>query len=390
MRTFIAQLFRPAPVPAPADRFRFRPNLDALDERIVPTLTLVPRSAGFPYTSIVKVVATFPNGTTWGGTGAVIDGFHVLTAAHNVYNHYRGKWATSIQIIPKMDGTYKPFGTAYATYKRTYASFATFSKNNPPTAGNPNPTATYANDIALLTLNRRVGNQTSWMSWGYDNNNARFAAGRIFNTAGYPGSPYDGQRMYRSGGPIAGLSGDQRAFRYHQSNITTYNGQSGSPVYMYNSSTGSRVIYGVHTGKTGSTNFATRITQSIYNDLQRWRRSDAPPSGWVGGRSVLVGAGFGPDEVPAGGEIGTAESAGRMLDEGTAPPITPATTGGTITAPVSPTPPVYSPLVPAAPPDGPDWMNVETPAPAADPVAVPAPAAAPTDDDLPVGGVFVG
>jgi hypothetical protein len=174
-----------------------------------------------------------------------------------------------------MSGNNQPYGYAWMTYERTYNSFINYDKTH------NHSTATNIRDIGLLTLDRNIGNQTGWMSYGYDNSDGRFAAGRIFNTAGYPAAGgYDGQYMYRTSGGIAGLSSDKQAIQYYQSSITTYGGQSGSPVWEYIASTNSRTILGVHvagSGTASSLNFATRITQAIFNDLQQWRMSDTAP-----------------------------------------------------------------------------------------------------------------
>jgi hypothetical protein len=94
-------------------------------------------------------------------------------------------------------------------------------------------------------------------------------------------------------GQIAGLSSDGSAIEYYQSQITTFGGQSGSPVYVYFPSTGQRIVYGIHVGGSGtatSENFATRITQGIFNDIGSWIKADgtapnATPNVAVGGSS---------------------------------------------------------------------------------------------------------
>jgi V8-like Glu-specific endopeptidase len=242
-------------------------------------LSLSPISASgakFPFTTIGQLSITFPDGKKFFGTGTMIDRFHVLTAGHNVYSYSDGGWASSIKFTPLLDGSYAPYGSAYMTYERTYNSFISYVKSH------PHATATNINDIGLITLDRTLGDRTGWMSYGYDNNNSRFAPGTIFNTAGYPAAGgYSGYKMYFSSGKIAGLSSDLRAINYYQSQITTYGGQSGSAVYLYKSSDGSRTIYGIHVGGSGaatSKNFATRITQSIYTDIGRWRGQDAAPA----------------------------------------------------------------------------------------------------------------
>jgi V8-like Glu-specific endopeptidase len=267
-------------VQRPARRpLRARLTVTVLERRENPSLSPVSASAGFPYTSIVKLYMTFPDNHHFVGSGAMIDSFHVLTAGHCTYSASDGGWASQIQVVPEMNGSYRPFGVAYMTYERTYNSFINYDK------AHPGSTSTGINDIGLLTLDRTIGSRTGYMSFGYDNNNSRFAAGRIFNTAGYPAAGgYDGSKMYLSSGGVAGLSSDGLALKYYQSSITTYGGQSGSPVWEYVSSTGARTILAVHVAGTGtstSLNYGTRITQSIFNDLQNWRNSDVVPSSRV-------------------------------------------------------------------------------------------------------------
>jgi V8-like Glu-specific endopeptidase len=287
-------------------RLTARLSIAVLEARETPSLTPISASAGFPYTAIAKLYITFPDHQTYVGSGALVDAFHVLTAGHNTYSYSDGGWATSIKVVPEMNGSYQPFGYAWMTYERTYTSFVNYTKTH------AHQTATNINDIALLTLDRTIGNRTGSMLFGYDNNNNRFAAGHILNTAGYPAAGgYNGQRMYFSSGGIAGLSGDGRAIQYWQSSITTYGGQSGSPVWEYNSATGARIIFGVHvagSGAANSLNFATRITQSIFNDLQSWRQSDRAPAQMAVAQSAFGGL------TLAGGLTGPGQSAAAGVD----------------------------------------------------------------------------
>lgn len=252
------------------------PRVEGLETKALLSLSVVSSTAGFPYKTIGQLTITYPNNKVYYGSGVLVDSYHVLTAGHNTYSSKDGGWAKSIKFTPIMTGGSAPYGSAYMTYQRTYTSFINYNKKN------PGSTNTNINDIALLTLDRRMGDKVGWMSYGYDNKNSRFASGTIFNTAGFPAAGgYNGKTMYFSAGKIAGLSGDGRAIRYYQSQITTYGGQSGSPVWLYKSSNGSRVVYGIHvggSGKSNSLNFATRITQSIYNQIGKWRAADSAPT----------------------------------------------------------------------------------------------------------------
>src|SRR5262249_4668003 len=100
----------------PQDVRHARLRVEALEARETPSLTPVSPTAGFPFTSIVKLVMTFPDNKVFVGSGAMIDSFHVLTAGHVTYSYADGGWARSIKVIPEMNGTYQPYGYAWTTY----------------------------------------------------------------------------------------------------------------------------------------------------------------------------------------------------------------------------------------------------------------------------------
>jgi V8-like Glu-specific endopeptidase len=259
---------------SPARR-RARLGFESLERREVLSLTAIPPNAGYPYSAVVELQATFPDHKTYVGTGALVDSFHVLTAGHVLYSYADGGFASQILAIPDLYGNYQPYGAAHMTYERTYQTFMNFNRAHPGQTG-PGDL-----DIGLITLDRTIGNATGWFGFGSDNNNADFAAGTIYNTAGYPAAGgYDGRHMEFSAGRIAGLSSDGSDLEYYQSQITTFGGQSGSPVWRYTPANNSSVIYAVHiagSGAANSLNLATRITSGIFNDLQNWRNADAIP-----------------------------------------------------------------------------------------------------------------
>ncbi len=77
----------------------------------------------YPWSSICKLYITAADNTKWIGSGAIIDEFHVLTAGHNVYSHDNGGWASSVEVVPGMDGTYEPFGSAMVIDMRSYTGW---------------------------------------------------------------------------------------------------------------------------------------------------------------------------------------------------------------------------------------------------------------------------
>jgi V8-like Glu-specific endopeptidase len=252
--------------------------LEALEERQVPSLTPVAPTAVYPYTAIVEIQVTFKDGKSFVGSGAMVDRFHVLTAGHVLYDAADGGWASSVKVVPELNGSHEPFGYALGTHWTVFDGWIKYNQ------AHPGMTAPGDFDMGLITLDRTIGDRTGWFLFGYNNNNAAFASGTIMNTAGYPASHgYNGLQMEWSGGGIVGLSSDGMAIRYNQSSITTYGGSSGSPLWELLAG-GSRVIYGVVAGGSGaanSVNIGTRITQAMFNTLQNDRLSDpVPRSDW--------------------------------------------------------------------------------------------------------------
>ena len=49
---------------------------------------------------------------------------HVITCAHNVYNHQKG-WAEDIEVYPALNGKAAPFGSAKVTKVYTFRSWLT-------------------------------------------------------------------------------------------------------------------------------------------------------------------------------------------------------------------------------------------------------------------------
>jgi V8-like Glu-specific endopeptidase len=283
-----------------------RLSLEEFEERVVPSLTQVAADAGWPWTSICKVNIWYPDGTFAVGSGSMVDQEHVLTAGHVVYDSQHGGWASNIEIVPEMAGSNEPFGDAWMTYERTYDTWINYDN------ANPGQTGPGAMDIGLLTLDRNIGYNTGWMPFGYNDDNNTFASGTILNTAGYPAAGgYDGQYMYWSGGAIAGLSDDGSVIQYQQSNITTYGGQSGSPVWAYYPDSGTRIIYGVHVGGTGqddSLNIATRITGQIFNDFVNAMNSDDGPAFSPGAAGMAL-----PGHSPIGNTAAAGQDLGGTL-----------------------------------------------------------------------------
>jgi hypothetical protein len=94
--------------------------------------------------------------------------------------------------------------------------------------------------------------------------------------------------MAYSSGPIVGLPPGEGAIVYHQSEITTYGGQSGSPLWSHSTGVVTGVVSGGEIPNTAwriksatsggdAMGMATRITPAIYGYLQKLIATDTPP-----------------------------------------------------------------------------------------------------------------
>jgi V8-like Glu-specific endopeptidase len=202
-------------------------------------------TTSYPWRAMTKLRMTFPNGSQTTCSGAMVSSKYTLTAGHCVHSASRGGWAVSVEVIPGLDGTYKPYGSAYATRLRSYIGWTQNQDSN--------------YDFALITLDRHIGNSTGWFGYAsYSTVN-----GLTANLGGYPGDRDAGQRLYYHYGTI-NSSNTNRVYY----TIDTFNGQSGSGVYRINN--GSRYIFAVHTSGYTTYNGGTRITTGRFYDLQAW------------------------------------------------------------------------------------------------------------------------
>ncbi|HPJ83463.1 MAG TPA: CARDB domain-containing protein, partial [Methanothrix sp.] len=217
----------------------------------------------YPWRTICRLIIAFPDSSDeYIGSGAIIGcddghGYHVLTAGHCVYDSSLGGWASSIKVVPGLDGNYMPYYYSWATYLRSYTDW-TQNKDQ-------------RHDWAVITLDRNLGDFTGWMGRQTASSLDTIYTGTL-NTAGYPGDK-GGITMWFDADN--GRTADEHNHWYY---MDTYGGQSGSPVWRFVDP--NRYILTVHAyGDQGSgSNKGTRLNQDKYDRIITWCNEDTPPT----------------------------------------------------------------------------------------------------------------
>ena len=211
--------------------------------RINPTTT-------FPWRAICSLKITARNGQRFIGTGWLIAPRTVITAGHCVYMHNAGGWASSIEVIPALNDASRPYGSASSSHLRSTTSWVNSRDRN----------FDYA--CIILPANARLGDTTGY--FGFAVRNDSFLMNAALNLSGYPGDKANGnQQWFMAQRPS---SVNSKVITYQ---IDTFGGQSGAPVWVLEN--GNRYGVGIHTNGANSGNSATRIDQSVYNNLLAWK-----------------------------------------------------------------------------------------------------------------------
>jgi V8-like Glu-specific endopeptidase len=220
-----------------------------------------------PWNRIAFLTLRSANGKLGGGSGALIDPYHILTAGHVVYDKASGGWADpkSIDVSLGQNITDRYYGTAKATQIRSFKKWTSQGDSG--------------YDMAVITLDRNIGNFTGWFNYRAESNAALNRA--IVNLAGYPDDKAENfpskvagvlsAPMYTASGRVRTVTANRLIYN---NAIDTDSGESGAPVWKYIPSTGNRQIVGVHTNGDPKGNFGSRLTPDKFNAIQSWIKAD--------------------------------------------------------------------------------------------------------------------
>lgn len=209
------------------------------DERKIVTNTTVS-----PYSSVVYLVMTFPNGKSYVGSGSMISSDTVLTAGHCLYKKSLGGWATRVTVYPGNNGNIAPYGKSTGIKLLTVSGWMNSESSE--------------HDIGAIKLDKKIGSSTGW--FGMTTN-----PGTNIALTGYPGekSGY----MYTQQGSVSELSTNNVYYK-----LDTTGGNSGSAVYNP-----SKQVVAVHAYGAGTKNFGTRLNNEKYKIAYNWAFNTNPP-----------------------------------------------------------------------------------------------------------------
>lgn len=217
----------------------------------------------FPVRRIGRLEMTFPNKKVYSGTGTLIDDYHVLTAAHNLWGKELGGWATGVSFTPAQNGPNDaPYGTGWAKRLDVPEEYRTVAPPSPllTPGGVVVDYTQYVYDFGLITLDRAFDG-TEIGLFAFDD--GALMADPV-SIIGYPGDKPVGT-MWGETGRLGSVAEE---FLFYK--IDTYKGQSGSS--LLRSRQGAVYSAGVHVAgsQTLDTNFAVRLNQDNIDQILAW------------------------------------------------------------------------------------------------------------------------
>ncbi len=204
---------------------------------------------------------------TYVGSGVMIDKYHVLTAAHNLFYRAYSTGPSVVRVYPGRTGDVIPHEAEAVTFV-VHPGYVLGSEEEYKGC-----------DLGLIIIDQPIGDQTGHLP--YQIFSEEDLVGKLLHVVGYPAIIHDessaeerprfkqlsGQDMYHMSG-LAGKMTDSQIYYF----LDTYGGQSGAPV-LKEVSPGEFVVCGIHTygGTKEEGNSGTLLTADKLVYIDRWK-----------------------------------------------------------------------------------------------------------------------
>jgi glutamyl endopeptidase len=239
------------------------PSTDKIKRVIGPDeREIVTDTSQYPYSCICKLYITPKVGNNrYIGTGVYIGSNCVLTAAHCVYLHNKGGWASQIEVVPGLNiEPNRPFGSTKSNdfyCPNLYLEKQTDEERQPY-------------DFAAIITPQALGDQTGYI--GFSSLTDQELENLLITICGYSGDipkTTPGQAQSKDTKEISRTTDTLLIYKND-----TEGGGSGSSVIMKRDNK----IYacGIHNIGGNSFNSGTRITDSIHAKIKEWKNQQVP------------------------------------------------------------------------------------------------------------------
>ncbi len=170
----------------------------------------------YPYSAVTYIEATFPNGQTYSGSGAIVGENDILTASHLIYSPSDGGLAEDVDVFPGLDG----FGTSSDSYDAEYFNYFEVDQDGDGLLSRFDS----EDDLAILGCNTYLTDESE--TFQID----PYGSSGYYRLTGYPGLYADasGPRMTNDYGYVKDNSYSD-VFDYRT--IESYPGSSGGPLW---------------------------------------------------------------------------------------------------------------------------------------------------------------
>lgn len=232
----------------------------------------IPVTTVFPWSRIGQIEVTFPSGAKGTATGELIGGAlgrAVLTNAHVLYSAKHGGLATSVKFQLARNGGQFPYATVLGQKWVVADGYKTAGLSSPMFTSGQLEEADHGNrkfDYGLIFL--QAAPDPLGGSLPLVHLDSKELLDRTVNITGYPGDKPAGT-MWGAKGPIKKLNRDLLFYT-----ISTYNGQSGSPILTNLMADKDQILVevGLHSGFSAAEdmNVGVRITEEVILQIKEW------------------------------------------------------------------------------------------------------------------------